>query len=57
MTVRQALQRLVDKIDQMQVDERFQDVWAMYELHKRSYGGPSYDQELEDAREVLSEDQ
>lgn len=57
MTVRQALQRLVDKIDQMQVDERFQDVWAMYELHKRSYGGPSYDQELEDAREVLAEDQ
>jgi hypothetical protein len=49
-----ALKRLVDKLDLIGEDPQFRSVWTMHKVHGGNYTGPTYVEELKEARAALA---
>jgi len=57
ITIRRAvtlIRKLVAKLDEVDVDSRYQAVWEFYAIHGAKYTGPDYRQELDEMRAALS---
>lgn len=50
----EALSALVEKLDLVHDDPRYEAVWTISQLHAGPYTGPQYDKELEAGRLALS---
>jgi hypothetical protein len=54
--LRNALRKLVARIDEVRHSDNWKAVWAAYhEKHGPDYWGPTFDKALDDAREALKE--
>ena len=53
MTAREALQNLVERLDEIHAHPEFKSVWTMYAVHGGQYRGPTWVDALEAARVVL----
>ena len=53
--LRAALQVLVNKLEVVHADKRYEAVWVMYEIHGGHYSGPKYADELAAAKQSLIE--
>lgn len=51
---RRILKNLVDKLVSLNDDPTYNGVWALYHAHGQKYDGPTYEKELNEAREFLS---
>ena len=51
--LRAALKGLVDRLDEIHADPRYESVWASYMIHGGRYNGPTYVEELARARAAL----
>lgn len=56
MTVRTALQALVDKLTAIEGDKSFQGIWTYLHVHGYEYTGPDWRDALDDARQALRAD-
>jgi len=52
--IRRALQTLVDKLDTVHADPRYQSVWSLYAIHGGHYTEPRYEHEFKAAKEALA---
>ncbi len=48
--IRAALQKLVDKLTEIEADSSFQGIWPYLHVHGYHYTGPNYRDELTNAR-------
>jgi hypothetical protein len=55
LSARAALRALIDRLDLVHEDERYKSVWMMYMIHGGRYDGPTYEQELRDAKRALGD--
>ena len=53
--VRKALSGLVERLDVVHNDPRFQGIWTFLMVHGQMYDGPTYKDALDSARAVLIE--
>ena len=51
----QAAKNLVDQLDVIHNDPSYASVWGFYATHGFTYGGPTYDKELEELEKLLKE--
>ncbi len=51
--LREALAGLVNRLDEVHDDERYQSVWVLYQIHGGKYTEPTYTEALENARRAL----
>ena len=51
----EALRTLVEKLDAVHADPRFQAVWTSYMVHGGRYTEPRYDKELSAAKAALTD--
>ncbi len=54
LRLREALRRLVDRLEFVKNDERYMAVWILFSTHGGRYDGPTYTAELDNARSILS---
>lgn len=52
--IKLVLKNLVDQIDSVHNDSRYQSVWMMYNIHGGIYNGPFYKDEMEAAKDILN---
>jgi hypothetical protein len=52
--VRAALQGLVDRLDEINANSAFKNVWTMHHVHGGDYRGPTWVDALERARAALN---
>jgi hypothetical protein len=52
--IKQAAKALVDKLDLIEENPQFQDVWGIAYVHGLVYTGPNWADELKNLREVLA---
>ena len=52
--MREALEGLVDRLDQIHDDPAYRSVWTSYMIHGGRYDGPTYVDALARAREALN---
>ena len=55
--LRNALNKLIHRIDEVHHSDQWRFVWQVYHTHEGPYWGPAYDKELEEARHILEERQ
>lgn len=53
MSVTDAAKKLVERLDEIARDPRYQSVWTMYAIHGMTYDGPFYVDELNELRRAL----
>lgn len=51
--IKEAAKILVEKLDEIDKDERYKRVWANYMIHGNKYEGPFYIDELNNLKEIL----
>ena len=55
MTLRDAAQALVVRLEEIAADKQYESVWVLYHVHGGRYTGPNYTAELAALKEVLEE--
>src|SRR4030095_1692932 len=54
--LREALRRLVTRLDAVHADEAYSGVWVLHQAYVGPYAGPTYTAELDAARAALAEE-
>jgi len=52
--LREALQGLVDRLDEIAANDEFKSVWTLHHVHGGRYAGPTWVDALERARAALA---